>query len=333
MNLVPARVLAVLVAIVSGHEEAALAQSGGALEFDGTDDRVTVPYDDSFPTEVFSICAWIKVAPPGHRSAIIARGEDDDSWDLAWQLYLEPDGSLRLMVEASSMQNFCYPYICFSQNLQSNCNLTGNLLVADDTWHHVATTRTASGDLVMYVDGQDVADCVQTGVPSSDNFQDLTIGCTHGYIGPPPGGEEPPVWFFPGRIDEPAMWSIAMTPSQMADVYFVGVDPRSSGLVGYWAFDEGSGQVVGDASPQGNDGYLGAEPDTDDADPIWIVDDVMCPWDLDNNNDVGVKDLLILLGAWGPCPKKGDCPADLVVDGVVGVKDLLFLLGAWGPCP
>ena len=27
------------------------------------------------------------------------------------------------------------------------------------------------------------------------------------------------------------------------------------------------------------------------------------------------------------------CPADLVVDGVVGVKDLLFLLGAWGPCP
>ena len=27
------------------------------------------------------------------------------------------------------------------------------------------------------------------------------------------------------------------------------------------------------------------------------------------------------------------CPADLVVDGVVGVKDLLFLLGVWGPCP
>ena len=112
MNLVPARVLAVLVAIVSGHEEAALAQSGGALEFDGTDDRVTVPYDDSFPTEVFSICAWIKVAPPGHRSAIIARGEDDDSWDLALQLCLEPDGSLRLLFEKSSMPNLCYLCVC-----------------------------------------------------------------------------------------------------------------------------------------------------------------------------------------------------------------------------
>ncbi len=58
-----------------------------------------------------------------------------------------------------------------------------------------------------------------------------------------------------------------------------------------------------------------------------------CPWDLDDSGDVGVKDLLILLGAWGPCPKKGDCPADFDASGDVGVKDLLVLLGAWGPCP
>ena len=48
---------------------------------------------------------------------------------------------------------------------------------------------------------------------------------------------------------------------------------------------------------------------------------------------VGVKDLLFLLGAWGPCPPKGDCPADFDDSGDVGVKDLLTLLGAWGPCP
>ena len=27
-----------------------------------------------------------------------------------------------------------------------------------------------------------------------------------------------------------------------------------------------------------------------------------CPADFDNSGDVGVKDLLFLLGAWGPCP-------------------------------
>ncbi len=58
-----------------------------------------------------------------------------------------------------------------------------------------------------------------------------------------------------------------------------------------------------------------------------------CPWDLDCNGSVGVKDLLFLLGTWGPCPPKGDCPADFDLSGDVGVKDLLFLLGAWGPCP
>ena len=59
----------------------------------------------------------------------------------------------------------------------------------------------------------------------------------------------------------------------------------------------------------------------------------LCPADLDASGDVGVKDLLFLLGAWGPCPPKGDCLADFDLSGDVGVKDLLFLLGNWGPCP
>ena len=58
-----------------------------------------------------------------------------------------------------------------------------------------------------------------------------------------------------------------------------------------------------------------------------------CPGDLDNSGDVGVKDLLFLVGTWGPCPPKGDCLADFDDSGEVGVKDLLVLLGNWGPCP
>ncbi len=64
-----------------------------------------------------------------------------------------------------------------------------------------------------------------------------------------------------------------------------------------------------------------------------VVAVATCPADFDDSGDVGVKDLLFLLGAWGPCPKKGGCPADFDGSGDVGVKDLLFLLGAWGSCP
>ncbi len=52
--------------------------------------------------------------------------------------------------------------------------------------------------------------------------------------------------------------------------------------------------------------------------------------DLDGDGVVGVKDLLILLGEWGPCADCDNCPADLDDDCTVGVKDLLILLGNWG---
>jgi hypothetical protein len=52
--------------------------------------------------------------------------------------------------------------------------------------------------------------------------------------------------------------------------------------------------------------------------------------DLNGDGVVDVSDLLILLGAWGPCPPSGDCPADLDGDGAVNVSDLLILLGNWG---
>ncbi len=39
-------------------------ESTFVLQFDGTDDRVTVPYDASFPTEVFTASAWIKLPQP-----------------------------------------------------------------------------------------------------------------------------------------------------------------------------------------------------------------------------------------------------------------------------
>ncbi len=81
-----------------------------------------------------------------------------------------------------------------------------------------------------------------------------------------------------------------------------------------------------------------------DADPQSIVEaaidgfsftDIGCETslggDLDDDGLVNVSDLLIMLGAWGPCP--GPCPpscaADVNGDCQVGVTDLLVLLANW----
>jgi len=53
------------------------------------------------------------------------------------------------------------------------------------------------------------------------------------------------------------------------------------------------------------------------------------PADLNDDGIVTTRDLLVLLGAWGPCPRVC-CPADLNGDATVDGADLLILLNAWG---
>jgi len=238
-----------------------------ALSFDGVDDRVTIPYHASFPTEVFSAAAWINLEIPNGNSAIIARGEDDNSFNLSWQLYVSPEGILVAMVEDSNENNYCYPF--------NNCAPAGSCtvadqMVADGTWHHVAVTRSAEGVINFYVDGERRSVCENTGVPSANNFQDMSIGATFGTIGPPPGGVEPPTWFFEGLIDDAAVWNTNLSDADVLSVYTNGVDANSASLVGYWRFNEGDNQTTEDISSRMNHGYLGASPSPDSADPSWI---------------------------------------------------------------
>ncbi len=54
--------------------------------------------------------------------------------------------------------------------------------------------------------------------------------------------------------------------------------------------------------------------------------------DLNGDGAVAVADLLGVLGAWGPCPAPcppTPCAADFDDDCQVGVIDLLILLGQW----
>ncbi len=55
------------------------------------------------------------------------------------------------------------------------------------------------------------------------------------------------------------------------------------------------------------------------------------PGDLDGDGTVGIIDLLLLLGAWGPCPERCPpfCTGDLDGDCTVGIVDLLLLLANW----
>ncbi|MCP3903058.1 MAG: hypothetical protein GY715_05415 [Planctomycetes bacterium] len=54
-----------------------------------------------------------------------------------------------------------------------------------------------------------------------------------------------------------------------------------------------------------------------------------CPGDLDGSGDVGFGDVLVIIGAWGPCV---GCPEDLDDSGDVGFGDVLAAIAHWGSC-
>lgn len=281
-----------LLGIASASSGTVCAQSscglGSAVQFDGVDDRIMVPYSASYPTEVFSACAWINASMPTTRGAIIARGEDDDSYDLSWALYVRANGVFEVMLEDSVGPGM-------------NQMISSGVDVIDGTWHHVAATRDLAGTLSLYVDGVLAHAEPGTVVPSADNFHDLSIGCSFGMIGPPPSGQpEPPIWFFRGKIDEVAMWQRALNSAQIQAVVADSVDSASADLRGYWKLDEGSGQDVADLSPAANHGYFGTVAAAiDSADPIWAEGDTggVTSYCISAANSVGAGALLSATGS------------------------------------
>ncbi|MCP3902430.1 MAG: hypothetical protein GY715_02245 [Planctomycetes bacterium] len=66
-----------------------------------------------------------------------------------------------------------------------------------------------------------------------------------------------------------------------------------------------------------------------DAHPVIV--EPACPEDLNGNDQVDFADILVVIGAWGPCGVP--CPEDLNDNGQVDFADILVIIGAWGPCP
>ena len=72
---------------------------------------------------------------------------------------------------------------------------------------------------------------------------------------------------------QPLFGQCGLYGAEIAAIFSSGVDASSAGLVGFWKFDEGGGQLVTDLSPAGNDGFLGESPSPDSADPRWEAQD------------------------------------------------------------
>ncbi len=142
-----------------------------------------------------------------------------------------------------------------------NIRLSANSFLTPDTWVHVAVTYDGT-TLRMYIDG--VLDASAVKPFGQPNLADLRIGTSSNC------GNS-----FKGLIDEVRIWNITRSGSQIADFYDKCIDGSTTGLVGYWNFNEDSlSQTVVDLSQSGNIGWLGTDSTSTTNDPLRVTSTV-----------------------------------------------------------
>lgn len=129
-------------------------------------------------------------------------------------------------------------------------------------WIHVAATgNAATGEVTVYFNGEETysktvspwgsIDLVTPGTSDRGN-QYFHIGYSYA------SGRE-----LDGMISECRIWNLVRTPEEISLNQYE-VDPASSGLIGYWKFDEGQGSTITDYTAYGNNGKA------KDANLLWV---------------------------------------------------------------
>ncbi|MGE0191259.1 MAG: LamG domain-containing protein [Planctomycetota bacterium] len=122
------------------------------------------------------------------------------------------------------------------------------------TWHHLAMTYDGVS-IDLYLDGMLVDSTPHAG--SANNVSLVHIG------------RWPASGSFAGEIDEVRIWSVVRTATEIADTRHQILTGNEPGLFAYWRFEEGSGQVSADGTPNGNPVTLGADVNVAADDATW----------------------------------------------------------------
>jgi len=133
-----------------------------------------------------------------------------------------------------------------------------NATLADGVWQHVAVTLEA-GTLRLYIDG-----VLDTTFPASQAPMNSTRPLRFGL-------EDSSLWKYDGLLAEVRIWSVARTEAQIAQAMDTRLTGSETGLLGYWKFDEGSGDVLTDAGGNGLDARLGSAVRADANDPTCVA--------------------------------------------------------------
>ncbi len=233
----------------------------GAIELDGIDDFVRLPYNEPvwLPEHNFSISLWAYC----ERDYGVAMGPES-----FLDLNNTEEGSYNGENGCHLLRNTSNGKILFRMATLTDVddNLLSESSIESGRWYHIVAVRNG-GWQGIYIDGQldNSRTCTTDPIKYQGTYDNDSVT-----IGKSSSKANPSSDFLKGLVDEVMIFNRALSSGEVTDLMYFGIssDPN---LVGYWAFNEGQGQIAYDSSGNGNDGYLGNDPcNPDDSDPCWV---------------------------------------------------------------
>lgn len=201
-----------------------------AVNFDGTDDLVSLPQDIIDLTSAYTVEAWIR---PESFSII-------NTWR---RRIFHQTGTNSLDFAVMDDQTLAFISSVGSVNGKSTATLSAG------TWHHVALTFNGTATYTLYIDGK--AEAPVAGGPGTSG------GGTTSAIGAIAAGSA----FFQGSIDEVRLWSDVRTTSEIQANMHKELVGNEANLLAYYDMANGSGTSLTDNSTNTNTGTLSG--------PLW----------------------------------------------------------------
>ncbi len=203
---------------------------GTALNFDGTDDYVSIADNDSLDlTTDYTIEAWIKPETFGKSEGIVSK--------------YQTSSNKGYVLRTGNSGN--YRGLCIDE-LQT----ADNLLTAG-TWYHVAAVND-NGTRHLYLDGVEQT-LSGTAMTVANSSNPLCIGRDFSSR------------YFDGSIDEVRIWKVVRTIQEIRENMYKALDSSGDDLVVYWQFNDNSGATLSATSGA----YNGTLTNMDTA-SVWV---------------------------------------------------------------
>jgi len=235
----------------------AICLTGTTLSFDGIDDYVDLGYTDLFSGwEYVTIEFWAK---------------PDYNPNMTWPMVFAK-WSGDVFDDAPAVGIYSPDRVWFWEiTTEEGKNVLENSAVSVDygKWQHIVFLFDFTNNEVKLYKSGVLAESrnVDIGPYMKSVTSTWSIGCA--LREGTPGG----LSFFRGSIDELTIYNRALSGEEIRANMYLRLAGDEPGLIGYWDFDEGQGQIVYDLSGNGNDGLLGSTPDVDESDPAWVESD------------------------------------------------------------